>query len=272
MSSRCRPTRASSSVRWTSPMSTRSRACRRRSRSTRRRLRATRARRSDGDRDLRLPAPAVVAGGQAALPHLRAPDRRSVGRADHRPGDGARRGDAVHGARAGRARAQGRVRQDARGAARGRLRAREIDERVRMLDESIVLDKRYKHDISVVVDRLVMRHDLRKRLADSIETAVGLAEGLVEIEIVGSARRVRERRAAEAEQRRRTRPAQGSARGPAQIVPGESPKPGRCSPSPSASRAPSMDPRWWSSSRGSSRSTRRTERASAARGSAPRWR
>ncbi len=60
-----------------------------------------------------------------------------------------------------------------------------IDDRVRMLEESIVLDKRYKHDIAVVVDRLVMRHDVRKRLADSIETAVGLAEGLVEIEIVG---------------------------------------------------------------------------------------
>ena len=62
-----------------------------------------------------------------------------------------------------------------------------IDDRVRMLEESIVLDKRYKHDISVVVDRLAMRHDLRKRLADSIETAVGRAEGLVEIEIVGGA-------------------------------------------------------------------------------------
>ncbi|HTU79771.1 MAG TPA: excinuclease ABC subunit UvrA [Solirubrobacteraceae bacterium] len=62
-----------------------------------------------------------------------------------------------------------------------------IDERVRMLEESIVLDKRYKHDISVVVDRLVMRHDVRKRLADSIETAVALADGLVEVEIVGSA-------------------------------------------------------------------------------------
>jgi excinuclease ABC subunit A len=60
-----------------------------------------------------------------------------------------------------------------------------IDGRTRMLEESIVLDKRYKHDISVVVDRLVMRHDVRKRLADSIETAVGLADGLVEIEIVG---------------------------------------------------------------------------------------
>ena len=63
-----------------------------------------------------------------------------------------------------------------------------IDDRVRMLEESIVLDKRYKHDISVVIDRLVMRHDVRKRLADSIETAVALADGLVEVEIVGSAR------------------------------------------------------------------------------------
>jgi excinuclease ABC subunit A len=63
-----------------------------------------------------------------------------------------------------------------------------IDDRVRLLEESIVLDKRYKHDISVVVDRLAMRHDVRKRLADSIETAVGLADGLVEIEIVGSGR------------------------------------------------------------------------------------
>ncbi|HEX4838515.1 MAG TPA: excinuclease ABC subunit UvrA [Solirubrobacteraceae bacterium] len=59
-----------------------------------------------------------------------------------------------------------------------------IDGRVRMLEESIVLDKRYKHDISIVVDRLAMRHDIRKRLADSIETAVGLADGLVEVEIV----------------------------------------------------------------------------------------
>jgi excinuclease ABC subunit A len=59
-----------------------------------------------------------------------------------------------------------------------------IDGRIHLLEEPIELDKRYKHDISVVVDRLVMRHDVRKRLADSIETAVALADGLVEIEIV----------------------------------------------------------------------------------------
>ncbi|MEX1141756.1 MAG: excinuclease ABC subunit UvrA [Thermoleophilaceae bacterium] len=60
-----------------------------------------------------------------------------------------------------------------------------VDGDLRRLDESIVLDKRYKHDISVVVDRLVMRSDLRKRLADSVETAVARADGVVDIEEVG---------------------------------------------------------------------------------------
>ncbi|MEA2315801.1 MAG: excinuclease subunit [Solirubrobacteraceae bacterium] len=93
-----------------------------------------------------------------------------------------------------------------------------IDDRVRMLEESIVLDKRYKHDIAVVVDRLVMRHDVRKRLADSIETAVGLADGLVEIEIVGS--REQQQAAEHATGAKGTRAAQG------QIVPGMAPAPG----------------------------------------------
>ncbi len=59
-----------------------------------------------------------------------------------------------------------------------------VNGELRRLDEEIVLDKKYKHDISVVVDRLVMKTDLRKRLADSVETAVTLADGLVEIEMV----------------------------------------------------------------------------------------
>ena len=60
-----------------------------------------------------------------------------------------------------------------------------VDGELRMLEERpIELDKKFKHDISVVVDRLVMRHDLRKRLADSIETAVALADGIVEVELV----------------------------------------------------------------------------------------
>jgi excinuclease ABC subunit A len=61
-----------------------------------------------------------------------------------------------------------------------------VDGKLRRLEESIVLDKRYKHDISIVVDRLVMRHDLRKRLADSIETAVAHADGMVDVEEIGA--------------------------------------------------------------------------------------
>jgi excinuclease ABC subunit A len=99
-----------------------------------------------------------------------------------------------------------------------------IDDRVRMLEESIVLDKRYKHDISVVVDRLVMRHDLRKRLADSIETAVGRAEGLVEIEIVGAPGT--ESGGPAGEERPRATGAKGVRSASAQIVPGEVPAAG----------------------------------------------
>ncbi|MCW3008632.1 MAG: uvrA [Solirubrobacterales bacterium] len=60
----------------------------------------------------------------------------------------------------------------------------EVDGELRPLEEPIVLDKKFKHDISVVVDRLVMRGEVRKRLADSVETAVALADGMVEVETV----------------------------------------------------------------------------------------
>ena len=59
-----------------------------------------------------------------------------------------------------------------------------VDKEVRGLDEEIVLDKRYKHDIEVVVDRLVMKDGIRSRLADSVETALRLANGSVVISIV----------------------------------------------------------------------------------------
>ena len=64
-----------------------------------------------------------------------------------------------------------------------------VDGELRLLEEEIVLDKKFKHDISVVVDRLVMRRDLRKRLADSVETAVALADGILEVETVPRERR-----------------------------------------------------------------------------------
>ena len=61
-----------------------------------------------------------------------------------------------------------------------------VDGELRRLEEDIDLDKKFKHDISVVIDRLVMRGDLRKRLADSIETAVARAEGIIDIEDVAT--------------------------------------------------------------------------------------
>ncbi|HEY2716976.1 MAG TPA: excinuclease ABC subunit UvrA [Solirubrobacterales bacterium] len=59
-----------------------------------------------------------------------------------------------------------------------------VDGELRRLDEEIVLDKKYKHDISVVVDRLVMKSELRRRLSESVEAAAGLAAGLIEVEIL----------------------------------------------------------------------------------------
>ncbi|MEX2554328.1 MAG: excinuclease ABC subunit UvrA, partial [Actinomycetota bacterium] len=54
----------------------------------------------------------------------------------------------------------------------------------RELSEKIRLDRYYKHSIEVIVDRLVMKPGLERRLADSIETALNLAEGMVAIELV----------------------------------------------------------------------------------------
>ncbi len=59
----------------------------------------------------------------------------------------------------------------------------EIDGIVYDLNEEIVLDKNVKHNVSVVVDRLIVKEGIEKRLSDSLETAVKLAEGLVIIEI-----------------------------------------------------------------------------------------
>ena len=60
-----------------------------------------------------------------------------------------------------------------------------IDGEVRTLDEEITLDKKRKHSLSVVVDRLAVRDGIAQRLSDSVETALKLAEGLVEISIIG---------------------------------------------------------------------------------------
>ena len=60
-----------------------------------------------------------------------------------------------------------------------------VDGELRELGEEIVLDKQKRHDIEVIVDRLVRKDGIRKRLRDSLETAARLAEGLVSVQIAG---------------------------------------------------------------------------------------
>src|SRR5437773_2049052 len=59
-----------------------------------------------------------------------------------------------------------------------------VDGEQHLLEEVPTLDKKFKHTIEVVVDRLVMKEDLRTRLTQSVETAVALAEGLVTVDVV----------------------------------------------------------------------------------------
>ena len=64
-----------------------------------------------------------------------------------------------------------------------------IDGRVHAIEEAPLLDKKRKHSIEAVVDRLVMRPGLERRLADSIETALALGDGLVVAEDADSGER-----------------------------------------------------------------------------------
>ena len=59
-----------------------------------------------------------------------------------------------------------------------------VDGEQRLLEDEIVLDKKFKHTIEVVVDRLVLKPDLRQRLTQSVETATSLADGLVGVDVV----------------------------------------------------------------------------------------
>src|SRR5215203_1799163 len=59
-----------------------------------------------------------------------------------------------------------------------------VDGEQHLLEEEFDLDKKFKHSIEVVVDRLVMKADLRTRLWQSVETAANLAGGLVEIDVL----------------------------------------------------------------------------------------
>ena len=66
----------------------------------------------------------------------------------------------------------------------GYVRVR-IDGNLYELTESIQLEKNIKHNIEIVVDRLVVKEGIEKRLADSIETVLDLAEGLLFVDIIG---------------------------------------------------------------------------------------
>jgi excinuclease ABC subunit A len=59
-----------------------------------------------------------------------------------------------------------------------------VDGDQKLLEDPIELDKKFKHTIEVVVDRLVMKPDIRTRLWQSVETAAQLADGLVAIDAV----------------------------------------------------------------------------------------
>lgn len=66
----------------------------------------------------------------------------------------------------------------------GYIRVR-IDGNLYELSEEIQLDKNIKHSIDVVVDRLVIREGMEKRLTDSVETVLHLAEGSLTVEVIG---------------------------------------------------------------------------------------
>ena len=67
--------------------------------------------------------------------------------------------------------------------AQGYSRAVVDGEQIR-LDDPPELKKQYKHTISVIVDRVVVREGIRQRLADSVETGLGLAEGRIDVDLV----------------------------------------------------------------------------------------
>ena len=75
--------------------------------------------------------------------------------------------------------------EDARRSGYARVR---VDGSLYDLTETIQLDKNKKHHIDVIVDRLVMKPDLARRLTDSVETALALSNGLVSIDLVNEDR------------------------------------------------------------------------------------
>ncbi len=59
-----------------------------------------------------------------------------------------------------------------------------VDGNLYELSEEIALDKNIKHNIDIIVDRLMIKEGIEKRLTDSIETVLGLAEGLLTVDVI----------------------------------------------------------------------------------------
>ena len=128
--------------------------------------------------------------GTPYSPGHRPADRGAADQPDGRHHHGAARGHARLPARADRARPQGRVPQGVR-----RTCCKQGFQRVKVngefhdLDDPPELDKKYRHNIDVVVDRIVVREGLETRLADSLRTALDLADGIAILETAPPPRR-----------------------------------------------------------------------------------
>ena len=61
-----------------------------------------------------------------------------------------------------------------------------IDNEIRLLDEDIRLDKNKKHNLSVVIDRLIIKRDIKNRLTDSMELTLKMANGQAVVDVTGS--------------------------------------------------------------------------------------
>lgn len=81
----------------------------------------------------------------------------------------------------GRKGAHAKVFEQAKRSGYARVR---VDGSIYELTEEITLDKNLKHNIEIIVDRLVVREGIEKRLTDSIETALKLAEGLMIVDVI----------------------------------------------------------------------------------------
>ena len=120
-----------------------------------------------------------------------------------------------------------------------------IDGAFYAIEDAPALDKKYKHDIEVVVDRIVVREGIEPRLADSFETALKLAEGLAYLDPADPSHDAPGAEAPASRSARASRRVQARlrARPAASSSPRSSPAPSAASPSPRSSRASSRSTR-----------------------------